>query len=272
MAISPLAKISFSDGEFLDIAGRVERETGITMKLSKKDMMYARLVKRLKALNLENFNDYLMLLSSRKGDDEISFLINSMTTNHTLFFREEHHFDHLIETFCPVKRGLSIWSCGCSSGQEPYSLALSLAGNNSETVARSIRILATDLDSNVLAHGMKAQYSLDLKSQIPESYFQNGMVRKNDTCLEMSPMVKSMVRFDQLNVIKPWTLRDKFDIIFCRNMLIYFDHELQNKIISQFCDVLQPGGYLYLGHSESVRNKHLPLKMVGRTIYRKVTS
>jgi chemotaxis protein methyltransferase CheR len=119
---------------------------------------------------------------------------------------------------------------------------------------------------------MKAQYSLDLKSQIPESYFQNSMVRKNGTCLEMSPMVKSMVRFDQLNVIKPWTLRDKFDIIFCRNMLIYFDHELQNKIISQFCDVLQPGGYLYLGHSESVRNKHLPLKMVGRTIYQKVAS
>jgi chemotaxis protein methyltransferase CheR len=85
-------------------------------------------------------------------------------------------------------------------------------------------------------------------------------------------MIKSMVRFDQLNIIKPWTLRDKFDIIFCRNMLIYFDHELQNKIISQFCDVLQPGGYLYLGHSESVRNKALPLKMVGRTIYRKVAS
>jgi chemotaxis protein methyltransferase CheR len=272
MAISPLAKISFSDGEFMDIAGRVERETGITMKLSKKDMMYARLVKRLKALNLESFNDYLMLLSSRKGADEISFLINSMTTNHTLFFREEHHFDHLIETFCPVKRGLSIWSCGCSSGQEPYSLALSLAANNTEMMARNIRILATDLDSNVLAHGMKAQYTLDLKSQIDPVYFEKGLIRKNDTCLEMSPIIKSMVRFDQLNVIKPWTLRDRFDIIFCRNMLIYFDHELQNKIISQFCDVLQPRGYLYLGHSESVRNKHLPLKMVGRTIYQKVAS
>jgi chemotaxis protein methyltransferase CheR len=272
MAISPLTKISFSDGEFLDIAGRVERETGITMNLSKKDMMYARLVKRLKTLNLESFDDYLMLLSSRKGLDEMAFLMNCMTTNHTLFFREDHHFDHLIETFCPVKRGLSIWSCGCSSGQEPYSLALSLAGNNSETVARSIRILATDLDSNVLDHGVKAQYSLDLKSQIPEDYFKKGLVRRQTTCLEMSPLIKAMVRFDQINIIKPWTLRDKFDIIFCRNMLIYFDHELQNKIISQFCDLLLPGGYLYLGHSESVRNKHLPLKMVGRTIYRKVAS
>ena len=270
MAISPLSKISFSDREFLDVAGRVERETGIMMKLSKKDMMYARLVKRLKALNLETFNDYLLLLSSRQGVGEIAFLINSMTTNHTLFFREDHHFDHLIKTVCPVKRGLSIWSCGCSSGQEPYSLALSLAANNTENAARSIRILATDLDSNVLAHGMKGQYSLDLLPQIPNAYFEKGLIRKNSTCLDMAPLIKSMVRFDQLNIIKPWTLRDQFDVIFCRNMLIYFDHDLQSKIISQFCDVLQLGGYLYLGHSESVRNKNLPLKMVGRTIYQKV--
>lgn len=270
MAISPLSKVSFSDREFLDIAGRVERETGIMMKLSKKDMMYARLVKRLKALNLETFNDYLLLLSSRHGVGEMAFLINSMTTNHTLFFREDHHFDHLIKTVCPVKRGLSIWSCGCSSGQEPYSLALSLAANNTENAARSIRILATDLDSNVLAHGMKGQYSLDLLPQIPNAYFEKGLIRKNSTCLEMAPLIKSMVRFDQLNIIKPWTLRDQLDVIFCRNMLIYFDHDLQSKIISQFCDVLQLGGYLYLGHSESVRNKNLPLKMVGRTIYQKV--
>ncbi|MFN7666766.1 MAG: CheR family methyltransferase [bacterium] len=272
MAISPLSKVSFSDKEFLDIAARVEREAGITLKLSKKDMMYARLVKRLKVLNLETFNDYVMLLSSRKGEQEMAFLINSMTTNHTLFFREEHHFEHMIETVCPVKRGLSIWSCGCSSGQEPYSLALSLAANNTENAARSIRILATDLDSNVIAHGMKGQYSLDSKPQIPDVYFEKGLIRKNSTCLEMAPLIKAMVRFDQLNIIKPWTLRDKFDIIFCRNMLIYFDHELQAKIISQFCDVLHMGGYLYLGHSESVRNKNLPLKMIGRTIYQKVAS
>ena len=269
--MSALTKIPFSDAEFLDIASRVERETGIVMGLSKKDMMYARLTKRLKALSIDSFNDYLMLLSSRKGQEEISFLINSMTTNHTLFFRENHHFEHLVSTFCPLKKGLSIWSSGCSSGQEPYSIALTFAKHNPDNIARGVRILATDLDSNVLAHGIKAQYSLDLSPQIPDDYFKLGLVKKTSTCIEMSQMIKSMVRFDQVNIIKPWTLRTQFDIIFCRNMLIYFDHDLQEKIIKQFYDLLSPNGYLYLGHSESVRDKKLPLKMIGRTIYQNVS-
>jgi len=272
----------FTADDFRTIVEIVYERSGIVLAAHKRDMTYSRLARRLRALGLGSFRDYCALLQGKDGSKEVGFLINAITTNLTKFFREPHHFDHLRdqvlrphETFLRGQRPrIRIWSAGCSSGEEPYSIALTaLTLPNDISRQCDLRILATDLDTSMLKKAKAGVYSRASLESVPKSMrerFFSPRPQDPDGVL-VADAAQELITFRQLNLLGPWPMSGKFDVIFCRNVMIYFDAKTKATLIDRFHGHLADDGWLYVGHSESLLDHQSRFKLRGRTIYQKVS-
>ncbi|WP_205631193.1 CheR family methyltransferase [Candidatus Terasakiella magnetica] len=272
----------FSDSDFATLSDLIHMRTGIIMKEHKKNMVYSRLARRLRALNIQSFSDYLHYLAGSKGDQEIGYLINAITTNLTKFFRENHHFEHLENQVFPeaihnIKAGrqkrIRVWSAGCSSGEEPYSISMVLDKALKQHNAKDIdaKILATDLDTNMLDFGRNGHYKKNSVESLDEEYlryFREG--EGQPETYQISNRLRRYISFKQLNLIGKWPVKGPFDAIFCRNVMIYFDNKTKMEITRKFADLLRPGGWLFIGHSETILDTDGRLDLYGRTVYQRV--
>jgi chemotaxis protein methyltransferase CheR len=265
-----------TDKDFQRIAELAGRYTGIVLGDHKRDMVYGRIARRVRKLNLFSFTHYLDYLEANTTQ-ELSCFINVITTNLTSFFRENHHFDYLEKTVLPELRKknatakrLRIWSAGCSSGQEPYSIAMTLL-KASMPSDWDIKILATDLDSDVLAKAKQAVYSIadvdGLNDATIKGSFQHS---SNNKEVKIKEKVSKYIHFKRLNLLENWPMSGPFDVIFCRNVVIYFDKPTQKILFNRYADMLSIGGYLFIGHSENLNGVSNRFENIGHTIYRKV--
>jgi chemotaxis protein methyltransferase CheR len=275
-------RFDFTDHDFQYICGLIADHAGIHLTPSKRELVYGRLAKRLRQLGISSFRQYCEMLNE-KNNVELVQCINAITTNVTSFFREDHHFDYLETTVFPelykkykhqIKPRFRIWSAGCSSGEEPYSIAMVLKKQIYFSEKWDIKILATDLDSNILDKARTGIYTLDqlekVKSKKHKHWFRKGLDH-NERVLHIAPEIKDLVYFRQLNLTAgQWPMQGQFDAIFCRNVVIYFEKETRQALLNRFADMLTDGGYLFIGHSESLFGFTDRFKSVGKTMYKKI--
>jgi chemotaxis protein methyltransferase CheR len=218
------------------------------------------------------------LVDGPEGGAEIEHLVNALTTNITQFFREPHHFEHLRSHVLaaraaesPRRPRLRIWSAGCSSGQEPYSIAMSLADALHPIEGWDALVLATDIDTNVLNRAAAGLYPMDEAMQIPESYRKRFLRRVpgHHDRMQVADELRRLIRFKPLNLHEPWPMKGPFDVVFCRNVVIYFDKPTQHKLFNRFADILAPGGILYLGHAESLIGLTDRFEICDKTVYKR---
>jgi chemotaxis protein methyltransferase CheR len=265
------------DEEFRFLVRTVHERTGIVLGDHKRTMIYGRLARRLRQLGLKSFRAYCDLIAGDASGNEIGFFVNAVTTNLTRFFRESHHFDHLRDELCPELgrraadggRRLRIWSAGCSSGEEPYSIAMTLREGIKDLDRWDARILATDIDTDMLAKGSRGVYARDSQDSIPEPHRGRYTETRADG-LHMKDNIRSLIAFKRLNLLGKWPMKGPFDAIFCRNVVIYFDRPTQTTLFGRYADLLADHGFLYVGHSENLFNVTDRFRLVGRSVYRKV--
>ncbi len=270
----------FTEQDFYVLRELINRHTGICLSEAKKELVYSRLTRRLRQLKLRSFAKYCQLLQSDGSGEELVHFINAVTTNLTAFFREPHHFEYLCRSLLPElaakkpgKQRYRFWSAGCSTGEEPYSMAMCIRESLPFQNNYDIRILATDLDSSVLDVAIAGLYPLEkLKTILPHR--QNKWFLKgepyNHGLMQVRPDLQNLITFRQLNLMHEWPMKGPFDAIFCRNVVIYFDKATQRILVERFANLLSPGGYLFLGHSESLFKVTDRFKLVGQTIYQKI--
>lgn len=270
---------SLSEDDFSYICQFVYKSTGIVLNGSKREMVYRRLTRIVRERKIGSFSEYCRLLRAQSEQEE-SYFINAITTNLTSFFREQHHFDYLsqhelpklLETKKESKR-IRIWSSASSTGEEPYSIAVTLLeALGTQSSYWDAKILATDIDSNVVAKGKAGVYSLknveDMPKNLKNKYFKKGR-GEYESQVRAENIIKELITFKQLNLLDSWPMQGPFDIIFCRNVLIYFDKKTQSALFERYYNLLAPGGLLLLGHSESLGLYQQYFENVGRTIFRK---
>ncbi len=268
-----------SDDDFSFICQFVYDTTGIVLNEKKREMLYRRFTRIIRDRKLASFADYCQLLR-KNTEQETDYFINAITTNLTSFFRENHHFDfllleelpRLIKSNSKTKR-LRVWSCASSTGEEPYSIAITIMEKmKSLLTSWDIKILATDIDSNVLSKAKKGIYDLkkieNVTLKYKNTYFHRGL-GENSAKVRVDKSLQSLLTFKQLNLLHEWPMKGKFDVIFCRNVIIYFDKETQQELFSRYLEALNPGGILILGHSENLGAYLNQFEHIGRTIYRK---
>lgn len=249
--------------------------TGIVLGEQKKPMIYSRLVRRLRALNLTSFTDYLDFVDKDAG--ELTNFINSLTTNLTSFFRESHHFTFLkeyLQKLVAEGKPIRIWSAGCSAGMEPYSIAMVAAevlGVKKKTY--DFKILATDIDTEMLKKCRNGLYSLEEKKNIPPEYFAKYCKVVDDEGeekIQISQELRNMIAFNQLNLLSNWPIKKKIQIAFCRNVIIYFDKPTQDTLFEKFHKVIENDGILIIGHSETIGNKADLFQLIAKTTYKRI--
>lgn len=248
--------LSIADKDFFALAKLVHGECGIVLADAKKGLVVSRLTRRLRELDLRDFGQYCRLLQSEQGMDERARLISALTTNVTKFFREDHHFRSLEKQIFPAlvekarRRGrVRIWSAGCSTGEEPYSLAMELLDVCSDALSLDIRILATDIDPQVLARARAGRYTDTAVAGVPASRRSRYLIASNGE-FEVVQALRELITFAPLNLVGQWPIRGPFDIIFCRNVVIYFDNATQEVLWQRFAGLIPPSGHLFIGHSE----------------------
>jgi chemotaxis protein methyltransferase CheR len=276
----PMREFAFSDEDFKTLSKLAYEHAGIVLAESKRNLIYGRLSRRLRALGMTTFRDYRAYLMGEGGATEMQNFINSISTNLTKFFRESHHFDNFRSSVVvPYATGrgrnsrrLRIWSAGCSTGEEPYTIAVILQKEMSDVARHDVRILATDIDTDVLGKAARGEYPANsVDEDVPKayrSYFESAKGERGPI-VRMSQMTRSLISFRQLNLLESWPFQGPFDAIFCRNVMIYFDGPTKAALVERFMKKLIPGGWLYIGHSESLLGSHPGLKLMGRTIYRR---
>jgi len=251
----------FTDDDFSRIAAILHGEAGIALPESKATLAYSRLAKRLRALGLASFKDYCALVASASGVSERQKMVAALTTNVTRFFREPHHFEHLRERVLPpllaaARHGAAVrlWSAGCSSGQEPFSAAMTILDLAPDAAELDIKILATDIDPNMVEQGRQGVYPGRATQEAPAPFrhrwFKAQGPGRDQVCV--ADEVRALVAFRELNLIGPWPMKGRFDAIFCRNVVIYFEEDTQARVWNRFAPMLAPNGALYIGHSERV--------------------
>jgi chemotaxis protein methyltransferase CheR len=268
----------YTDADFEAIAKRAHQQFGLHLTDTKKDLVYSRLIKRLRHLGLQDFKAYCALIDGPTGESERVHMLSALTTNVTHFMREEHHFRMLRESVLPpllakARNGgrLRIWSAGCSAGQEPYSLAFTLLDLCPDAERYDIRILATDVDPEILKTAKAGIYRNEELQAIPErarsQHIAETTARPDSFSIGERP--RALIRFGLLNLMESWPMRGQFDIIFCRNVAIYFDKDTQARLWNRYADQLAPGGHLCIGHSERIAGTALArFQNVGVTAYR----
>jgi chemotaxis protein methyltransferase CheR len=271
-------EFELTDSEFKRLRDLVHARTGIALSEAKRELLYGRLARRLRKLKLNSFAEYCRLVETDESA-ELQELTNAITTNLTSFFREDYHFKQLaaealpqIESKRSSTRRIRLWSAGCSTGEEPYSLAIVMRETLAQLAGWDIKLLATDIDSKVVATATQGVYASDrFKGVAPErvrSWFREIAGRPG--FLAASAELKSLITFKQLNLLDPWPVKGPFDVIFCRNVVIYFDKATQRGLFDRMAELQEPGGWLFIGHSENLLNVTRRYKLVGRTVYRRV--
>lgn len=268
----------YSRADFEQIRDIVYQVAGIVMAPEKATLVYSRIAPLVRTSNCQTFTRYIMMI--REDPAELRKAINALTTNHTFFYRERHHFDHLASVVRPhlracaaAGRPVRIWSAGCSTGEELYSLALTLLGPDrhdaSPFLQGNVAILATDLADHAVAGAKAATYPTEAFKDVPPELVR-AWTTESGGMVQIRDEVRSMVRVRRLNLLGNWPMRNPFDIIFCRNVMIYFDQPTKDRLVTRFIEQLLPGGFLYIGHSERVCGpaEH-KMTLVGNTIYRK---
>lgn len=276
---SPPARgeVPFTEADFARIAEHAYRSFGLSLPASKKDLVYSRLIKRVRQLGLSSFAEYCARLEGDAAAEEQDTLVSALTTNVTHFFRETHHFDLLADQvlrprLAQLRQGqrLRLWSAGCSSGMEPYSMAMTVLDLLPEAAQMNIRILATDVDPAILERARAARYSSEETRPIPDSMKPQALQPEGEGHVRIAPRVTRLVRFAELNLMRDWPLRGPFDAIFCRNVAIYFDKATQARLWQRLAALLAPGGLLCIGHSERLSGPaEAGFTSVGVTAYRK---
>lgn len=269
----------FSDIEFDRLAAFANRSFGLKLSPAKKPLVYSRISKRLAALKIDSLNNYIDLVEKTNGVDERLELISALTTNVTAFFRESHHFETVRTEIVPTlaaragnPKRVRFWSAGCSTGEEPYSIAMTLLENLESPSGFDLKILATDIDPKVVQRARHGIYGKENVGQLPAGYLGKYFDKSvtGDT-YSASPQMRKLITFGELNLIEPLPVKGPFDAIFCRNVAIYFDMETQQRVWNNFAKLLLPGGYLFIGHSERLTGPALEmLKVTGVTTYRKI--
>lgn len=271
------ADITLTRDDMKFIAALVYEQAGIVIREHKEAMTRGRLARRVKALGMGSVAEYCAFLKTPQASGELPELINAVTTNHTAFFRERHHFDHLRKEVMPRlvqerggRRGrIRIWSSACSSGEEAYSIAASCREVTGPRSDLDFKILATDIDTDILTRAEAGLYPVELFERLPADVKPlmrlEGAPGRGEA--RVAEELRRMIAFKQLNLIQSWPMKGPFDVIFCRNVFIYFDTQTKASILDRFVTLLAPGGFLYLGHSESLPQPHANLRLIGRTIY-----
>jgi chemotaxis protein methyltransferase CheR len=273
-----MREFMFSEEDFQALRKLVKDHTGINLTDQKRELVYGRLARRLRALNLRSFLEYRELVSG-DGGHELVNLVNAITTNLTAFFREPHHFEylrsHVLQPLVanpPANRRLRVWSAGCSTGEEPYSIAMTVLEAVPDLPRWDIRILATDLDSDVIERGRRGRYTEErvrgMDAARRDRFFAPVQDGKH-TAYAVRPEVARLVTFKQLNLMHPFPMKGPFEAIFCRNTVIYFDKDTQRDLFARLTPLQRPGNLLFLGHSETLFKVSGAHTLVGRTIYRR---
>ncbi len=277
-ALDRATEFRFTEDDFQWLRQAANQHSGIVLADAKRNMIYSRLTKRLRQLNLSSFAEYRQLLG--RGDaSEFGEFINAITTNLTSFFREQHHFEHLADRTIPElvaqgrrERRMKVWSAGCSTGEEPYSIAIVLEESLKKYPGWSYDILATDLDTQVLRRAAAGIYTQERGSNLDEVRLKRWFLR-GQGChtgqIRVKPELQRHIRFQQLNLVQAWKVDGPFDVLFCRNVIIYFDKETQRKLFDKFADSLSPGATLHIGHSETLHQVSGRFQLAGKTTYRK---
>lgn len=266
----------FTRDDFVRIKSLIYRHAGISLSDAKTDMVYSRIGRRLRALDILSFKQYLDTLEKNNNSEEWQAFTNALTTNLTSFFREEHHFpilaDHLVKLAAQKHaKPIRIWCSAASTGEEPYSIAIT-ACEAFNTLKPPVEIIATDIDTNVLNTAMSGVYPIDRIKKMDETrvrkFFEKG-VGKHDGLVRMKKAVRDLIRFDQLNLLnEQWPFHEAFDVIFCRNVMIYFDKPTQGKIIDKFITLMNEDSLLLAGHSENFLYVSNQLQLLGKTVYK----
>lgn len=261
----------FTGDDFNRIRGLIYRVAGISLAPSKRDLVYSRLARRLRARQIDSFSEYIRLLES--GDKlECEEFINALTTNMTSFFREAHHFPILSKHLGAIPRSnhVNIWTCASSTGEEPYSIAMTVV-EQYKSFNAPVRILATDIDTNVLEKARRGVYSLDQLQKVSPDQLKRFFLKgdgKNAGFAKVRPELMQMITFRRFNLLdEQWGINEKFDVIFCRNVMIYFDKETQYKILKKMQPCLHPHGLFFAGHSESFHHAADLFNVCGKTVY-----
>lgn len=263
-------EFEFNARDFERVRALIYKRAGISLASSKQEMVYSRIARRLRALGLRSFESYLDALEAGRMDDEWESFTNALTTNLTSFFREEHHFP-ILKDFLKSRKGpVEIWCSASSTGEEPYSIAMTLC-EAYNSLTPPAKIIATDIDTNVLATAAAGIYSVDkIERMSPErvrKFFMKGK-GSNAGMVRARQELRDMITFRQLNLLADtWPVRGAFDVIFCRNVMIYFDKPTQGKILSKFVGLMKPDALLFAGHSENFQYASSAFKLRGKTVY-----
>lgn len=270
-------EFEFSERDFKYISDVIADRTGIVLSEAKHDMVYSRLARRLRELGLTEFSDYIALLKAGNEDELLAFT-NAITTNLTSFFREKHHFDFLREKVLPdlkknkTDRRIRIWSAGCSSGEEPYSIAMTVRDIFPDLAGWDIKILATDLDTNMVQTASNGIYTEERVAGLDKRHTKKWVTQgsgSNEGKIRIARELRDMITFKQLNLMDDWPINGPFDFMFCRNVVIYFNKETQAVLFDRYANLISDNGYLFIGHSESLHKVCKRFNLLGQTIYQK---
>ncbi|HEX7747243.1 MAG TPA: CheR family methyltransferase [Bordetella sp.] len=267
---SPERQFDFRDNDFARVRKMIYSRAGISLGEHKREMVYSRLARRLRALSVQDFSSYLDALEGENGSPEWEHFTNALTTNLTSFFREAHHFPILADLARKKQGPVSVWCCAASTGEEPYSIAITLAEAKGGK-ASGCEVLATDIDTNCLNRARTGMYPFERVSKLPEEQLKKYFLRgkgSNEGHVKVRPVLHDMVNFETLNLLADkWAIQGPFDAIFCRNVMIYFDKPTQAKILQRFAPLLKPGGLLFAGHSENFTYISKNFRLRGQTVY-----
>ena len=281
MVEAVLDNIELSDKDFKLISDLVYKHCGINLHTGKKELVRARLAKRLRALKIRKFSEYIKYAVNDPTGREFTTLIDSLSTNLTSFFREHQHFDYLKQVFYPAmlnrKRRKSnfrirVWSAGCSSGEEPYTIAITLLDTLAGQGRWDVKVLATDISTKVLGTAKEGIYDKQRVAPVSAQQKQKYLIKRNgdrEEVYEVSNSLRDIIVFAQLNLMEQWPIQGPVDFIFCRNVMIYFDKPTQERLVNRYWELLEPGGLLFTGHSESLTGISHRFSYVQPTIYAK---
>ncbi|MFO7610759.1 MAG: protein-glutamate O-methyltransferase CheR [Candidatus Krumholzibacteriia bacterium] len=278
---TPVREFQLTNEQFETIRSLVRRIAGISLGDGKRDLVRSRLNKRLRTLGLASYDEYMELVREDRSGGEITHLLDAISTNVTHFFREPAHFEYLGELLKaraaagaaggPGRR-LRIWSAGCSSGEEPYTIAMTVSEAMGSLAGWDVKVLATDISTNVLAKAQRGVYPAEAVAKMPRQlvgkYFDTPG-RRDQGDFAVKPSLRGLVHFGRLNLMGAWPMRGPFDAIFCRNVMIYFEKSTQAELVQRFGELLGPDGLLFIGHSENLTGFTHGFRTVRPTVYRK---
>ena len=264
--------IDLKQSDFDRVRHLLHEYSGIHMHEGKKALVRARLMKRIRKLGMGSFEEYLDYVERENGGREFLEFVDVLTTNKTSFFRESQHFDFIRDEVIPAMGGRSAkwWSAGCSSGEEPVTCAITLLEARKAMPGAPVKILATDLSRQVLQKAKAGLYPIDRVREMPGIRIENYFDKVDDTLCRVNPGVQKMITYGRLNLKASWPLNGPFHLIMCRNVMIYFNRQTQQRLVDRFRELLEPGGYLFLGHSESISGGNRGFRNIRPAVYQKV--